>query len=62
MEEDQYNGRWRLLCESGAWKSVSWMRRGLQNATDLALFHAWTLHTAHTAEEPPFDVEELHCA
>ena len=62
VEEDQYNGRWRLLCESDEWKSVSWMRRGLQHATDLALFHAWTLHTAHTAEEPPFDVEELHCA
>jgi len=59
-EEDQYNWRWRILCDSSVWKSVSWMRRGLPHASDLALYHAWKMHTAHTGEEPPFDIEELH--
>ena len=62
LEEDEYQGRWRILCDSGYCKSVAWSRRGLSAACDLVLYHAWYMHTPHTGEEPPFDIEELRWA
>ena len=63
LEEDEYQGRWRILCDSGSCKSVAWSRRGLPHACDLVLYHSWNMHTPHTGEEPPFDnIEELHWA
>ena len=63
LEEDQYLGRWRILCGSGTCKSVAWSRRGLSHACDLVLYHSWKMHASHTGEEPPFDnIEELHWA
>ena len=32
LEEDQYQGRWRILCDSGSCKSVAWRSRGLSHA------------------------------
>ena len=61
LEEDQYLGRWRILCSSGMCKSVAWSRRGLPHACDLVLYHSWKLHASHTGEEPPFDIEHGAC-
>ena len=51
LEEDEYQGRWRILCDSGSCKSVAWSRRGLPHACDLVLYHSWNMHTPHTGEE-----------
>ena len=34
LEEDEYQGRWRILCDSGCCKSVAWRGRGLSHACD----------------------------
>ena len=34
LEEDQHQGRWRILCDSGCCKSVAWSRRSLSHACD----------------------------
>ena len=61
LEEDQYQGRWRILCDSGSCKSLG--AGGLPHACDLVLHHSWSMHTPHTGEAPPFDnIEELHWA
>ena len=63
LEEDEHQGRWRILCDSGSCKSVAWSRRGLQHACELVLYHSWNMHTPHTGEECPFDnIEDLHWA
>ena len=62
VEQDDYNARWRIICESGEWKSISWTTRGIDNGTALSLYHAWRLHRKHTGEEPGFDIEELNRA
>ena len=63
LEEDQCQGRWRILCASGSCKRVAWNRRGLPHACDLVLHHSWSMHTPHTGEAPPFNnIEDLHWA
>ena len=34
LEEDQYQGRWHILCESGCCKSVVWRSLDLSHACD----------------------------
>ena len=34
LEDDQYQGRWHILCESGCCKSVAWRGRGFSHACD----------------------------
>ena len=64
LDKDQYQGRWRVLCDSVSCHRVAWSRRGLPHACDLVLHHSWDMHTPHTGEAPPFDniEEELHWA
>ena len=34
LGEDQYQGKWRILCDSGGCKHVVWRSRGLPHACD----------------------------
>ena len=57
--QDDYNGRWRIIADTGEWKSVSWTKRGLVEAAGLALYWAWTFHALITGQEATFDIDEL---
>ena len=57
--QDNYNGRWRIVCESGEWKSVSWTKRGFESALVLATLHAHFLATVYTGIESDYDLEKI---
>ncbi len=56
---DDYNGRFRVLGSSGAWKSISWSTRGWRAAAFLCLHWAWTFHTDTAGVAPPFNLDDL---
>ena len=58
-EADMYNGRWRITCDSGAWKSVSWTKRGLETAYSLCLYWAAFLAEDYTGIPCQWDLKSL---
>ena len=57
--QDDFNGRWRVVSESGEWRSISWTRRGFQNALSIALFQAYEFEAILTGVPAPFNMKEL---
>jgi hypothetical protein len=56
---DDYNGRWRVISPDLAWKSISWTKRGWENAACETLYWAWKLHGDESDEQSPFDMDEF---
>jgi hypothetical protein len=59
FDADEYNGRWRIICESGEWKSIPWTRRGFAKAVPLALYWAHKLEEEYSGRVADFDMEAL---
>ena len=56
---DDYNGRWRVIAANLQWRSISWTKRGFENAALEVLHQSWEFHTDHTGHEAPFDLDAL---
>ena len=48
-----------VISPSLEWKSISWTKRGFQNAALEVIYIAWEFHTHATGLESPFDIKEL---
>ena len=56
---DDYNGRWKCYFPDKAPKSVSWTKRGLHEAANVALHQLWTWHEEDTGLPSPFPIADL---
>jgi len=56
---DDYNGRWRVISADLNWRSVSWTKRGFQNAALEVVHQAWLYECDSTGRSAPFDLGEL---
>ena len=56
---DDYNGRWRVISENLAWKSISWTKRGYEAAALEVVHQAWQYHEEDRGVACPFDLGEL---
>ena len=56
---DDYNGRWRVISPSMEWKSISWTKRGYQNAALEATHQSWVYYQDATGHTAPFSLTEL---
>lgn len=59
VEEDEYNGRWRLHYPATTSRSISWTARGHEQAARTALHHLWRVHFEATGETPPWPLDSL---
>lgn len=62
IEEDSYNGQWRLHYPGRPSRSISWTQRGHEVAAKLSVWHLWTAHREASGAEPPFAIEPLWSA
>jgi hypothetical protein len=56
---DDYNGRWRVIAPTLEWKSVSWTKRGYENASLEVIHQAWEYHCDWCGLDAPFSMVEL---
>jgi hypothetical protein len=56
---DDYNGRWRVISANLDWRSISWTKRGYQQAAFEVLRQAWLYHQDYTGHKCPFDMSSL---
>lgn len=59
LMEDDYNGRWRVISPDLQWRSISWTKRGWQEAAYEVLRQSWKYAKEVLEEECPFDLEAL---
>lgn len=59
IQTDDHNGRWRIISPNFDSKSVSWTRRGFQEAAFEALHVAWSFDYDFTGQPAPFKLEDL---
>lgn len=58
-ETDMYNGRWRITCDSGKWKSVSWKKRGMVLGYTVSLYWAAYFAEDYTGIPCQWDLQVL---
>jgi len=59
VEEDAYNGRWRVLSDQGDWRSISWTKRGFTAAAAEAIWQGWVYHEDYYGVPCPYSLDGL---
>jgi hypothetical protein len=57
--QDDYNGRWKIVSQTGEWRSVSWTRRGFPSACALGMYYAWRFFEDITGATSRVNMEDL---